>query len=129
MFCPNCGAQIREGHPFCGGCGAPVAQVANTQTPPQPYVAPQPVYQPYQPVSGGSQPVPQPIQQNKSEKKIKPWMYIVGAGVILSIVLLIYFLNSDDKDDRYREKRYKVDLKGDEVIYRFDNYDGLYCIK
>ena len=41
-FCPNCGAELKEGAAFCASCGAPVNKAAE----PAPQPAPQPQTQP-----------------------------------------------------------------------------------
>ena len=33
MICPRCGAQVRDGAPFCPKCGATMQGVANTGVP------------------------------------------------------------------------------------------------
>lgn len=42
MFCPNCGAPLREGAKFCGHCGTPAPEAASSPAPAEPSVSPEP---------------------------------------------------------------------------------------
>ena len=78
-FCPNCGANLKDGAKFCAGCG-------QAQTPP---AAPLPAQQTE---NIQSQPQAQPARVNK---KIKPPIIIGGiAGVgVIALVMVLIFTN------------------------------------
>lgn len=112
-FCPNCGAEVKEGAAFCPSCGAPVNKAAEPTPAPQPqpqaapaYTAPQPQYQaPYQ----------APVQQ-KASGQLNTGMLVfsiinmvLGCGTLVSFILalvaLIMTIGAKDKPTAEEEAK------------------------
>ena len=61
MFCPNCGAPLREGAKFCGHCGTPAPEAASSPAPAEPSVSPEPA--PAAPEAAAPEAAPQPAAE------------------------------------------------------------------
>ncbi|MBQ3823566.1 MAG: zinc-ribbon domain-containing protein [Clostridia bacterium] len=106
-FCPNCGAEVKEGAAFCPSCGAPVNKAAEPTPAPQPqpqaapaYTAPQPQYQaPYQ----------APVQQ-KASGQLNTGMLVFSIiniffCTIFGIIALIMTITAKDKPTAEEEQK------------------------
>ena len=124
-FCPNCGKQTDDIHPFCSGCGYkfPAAAPSNNsyayQTPP-------------------TQP---PVKTKKSKT---PLVIIIAVIAVLAIAAVLFFVTNIFGNHvmlATEERRYldgelwlkcerEFDSNGDmteEVIYSYDEYGDVYC--
>lgn len=124
-FCPNCGKQTDDIHPFCSGCGYkfPAAAPSNNsyayQTPP-------------------TQP---PVKTKKSKT---PLVIIIAVIAVLAIAAVLFFVTNIFGNHvmlATEERRYldgelwlkcerEFDSNGDmteEVIYFYDEYGDVYC--
>ena len=124
-FCPNCGKQTDDIHPFCSGCGYkfPAAAPSNNayayQTPP-------------------TQP---PVKAKKSKT---PLIIIIAVIAVLAIAAVLFFVTNIFGNHvmlATEERRYldgelwlkcerEFDSNGDmteEVIYFYDEYGDVYC--
>ncbi len=107
-FCPNCGAEVKEGAAFCPSCGAPVNKAAEPTPAPQPqpqaapaYTAPQPQYQaPYQ----------APVQQ-KASGQTNTGMLVFSiinmliCNFIFGLIALIMTVTAKDKPTAEEEAK------------------------
>ena len=88
MYCPNCGAEVRQEEKFCQNCGAPVAQTAPAPVPAQPEQPEQPEFQ--QPFAGTAASyetlkdfVNSPVCPEKIRKSIKSsWILLLACAVL-----------------------------------------------
>ena len=100
MFdCPECGKNISDKAAACPNCGAPIAQA------PQPYTEQSQIYQqPQQYIN------PVPIQQtwgpgarqrHSKPAGVKPWMFVVGAFALISLIIIIGSIgNANNADNK-----------------------------
>ena len=124
-FCPNCGKQTDDIHPFCSGCGYkfPAAAPSNNA-----YAYQTPLTQP-------------PVKTKKSKT---PLVIIIAVIAVLAIAAVLFFVTNIFGNHvmlATEERRYldgelwlkcerEFDSNGDmteEVIYFYDEYGDVYC--
>ena len=123
MFCPKCGAQLRDGSKFCVSCGfalgAPMAQAAPQQQSQPQFRQYQPQYQQYQQPQYQQYPQSQ-YQQPVSRKRSCPFpmrlVGLIGALLLLGSVFLPFI-------SVYGNSENMIDLLPDMLIDDFaDTY-------
>ena len=124
-FCPNCGKQTDDIHPFCSGCGYkfPAAAPSNNS-----YAYQTPLTQP-------------PVKTKKSKT---PLIIIIAVIAVLAIAAVLFFVTNifgnhvilATEVRRYNDGELsskcerEFDSNGDmteEVIYFYDEYGDVYC--
>ena len=89
MQCANCGAEVREGAPFCAECGRPVQPVKKTKRP-APVKAEKPPKKGKEPTPERAA-IPEPVDDapkgKKPKKKKKKWGWVLALVIIAALLI------------------------------------------
>ncbi|MEI6578022.1 MAG: zinc ribbon domain-containing protein [Eubacteriales bacterium] len=98
MFCPKCGAQNDDGSKFCQGCGGPLNEAANENTPQQ-FTPPTPAAPVYTPPASFA-PYEAPIAKKKGHGGIIVLIILVLVLVIIAACVFLFMSKKgDDKNN------------------------------
>ena len=127
-FCSNCGAKIREGSRFCGGCGTPVSVGAGTPAPAQPVYAQQsPPPQPVQCAAQQSQYVPPQPQQPGFQPQQPAYQpqYAQQQGAYAMSEKQTVLANAPGALNR-PDRPWEVTVEGDSIVARWKWMDATF---
>lgn len=104
MFCPNCGAEIKEGYKFCGNCGAEVSMLNDSMSTNQGHnmAAFSSNYR-----DMGYAPSHRDSMENKRKKRFKG-IKIIGAIFLAVVVISLIFHGESDSASKGADKESKT---------------------